>query len=383
MCRDHVDAGRLHLDEICIGIDEIVAQPRAVRQVRRDMDDVGVEVRDVGRTGGEHGDAAFERLRRPQPEHRLLDDDVRDQTPVRVEVRVAHGVARHEHAPRRGDRRNGRAAPVEEHEVWAQLRREPRALGDVRDGDPAREPTARSPAADRRYARERGDLQMVGRGVAPSVGTGHELLDGRRSLDQLGLLRAAAAHRDDDHPPVAREEARQVGGDRGLPDALAGADHRDRRQLERLERRWVEPEVGADVGQPGGQRPRRPLEPLDRPEHRLVGQVDHHLGRREPVDKWHAVVGVTFAELLGTPHEDRSLPVVGERLESIAHDRRVMLPVDERDGPHRRAVTSLSIRPVYFSYSPVDTSNWMIRSCPWNGYRRHTVTCDPSISTTL
>ena len=72
---------------------------------------------------------------------------------------------------------------------------------------------------------------------------------GRRRLDDLGLRRPAAAHRDDDDVAVAREQAREVRGDSRLPDALARADHGDRRQLERLEHRRVEPEVGADVRQ--------------------------------------------------------------------------------------------------------------------------------------
>ena len=40
---------------------------------------------------------------------------------------------------------------------------------------------------------------------------------------------------------------------------------------------------------------------------------------------------------------------------------------------HPRVVTSCSIRPVYFSYSNVSVENWMIRSCPWNGWRRQIV----------
>ena len=41
--------------------------------------------------------------------------------------------------------------------------------------------------------------------------------------------------------------ARDVPGDRGLPDALARSDHRERRQRERLEARRIETEVGALV----------------------------------------------------------------------------------------------------------------------------------------
>ena len=197
-------------------------------------------------------------------------------------------------------------------------------------------------------------------------GERNELVDGRRRLDHLRLGRAAAAHRDHDHVTVAGEQPREMSGDRGLPDALAGADHGDRGQLERLEDRRVEAEVGTDVRQAGRERARGPAKALDRPEHRLVRQVDDQLGGTEVVDERHAVVG-TAAKLLGPADEDRAHPLVRQLGQRIAHDRRVVLPVDQRDGPHRLVVTSRSIRPVYFSYSPVAVSNWMIRSCPWNG----------------
>ena len=61
-----------------------------------------------------------------------------------------------------------------------------------------------------------------------------------------------------------------------------------------------------------------------------------------------------------------------------------MLAVDQRDGAaHPRVVTSRSIRPVYFSYSKVAVENWMIRSCPWNGWRRQIVDVLPVTSITL
>ena len=76
---------------------------------------------------------------------------------------------------------------------------------------------------------------------------------------------------------------------------------------ERLERRRVEAEVGADVREPGGERPRRPAEPLAGPEHRLVGQVDHDVGPRpspKSSTERHAVVRVA-AQLLRAADEDR------------------------------------------------------------------------------
>ena len=102
----------------------------------------------------------------------------------------------------------------------------------------------------------------------------------RRRRDELGLRRAAAAHRDDDDAAVAREQSRDVARDGRLPDALAGADDGDRRQLERMERRRVEAEVGADVRKPEREEARGEREPQLRRQHRLVGEVDDDLRRR-------------------------------------------------------------------------------------------------------
>ena len=109
-----------------------------------------------------------------------------------------------------------------------------------------------------------------------------ELCDSRRRLDDLRLGRPAAAHRDDDDVAVTGEQPSEVRRDGGLADALAGSDHGDRRQLERLELRRVEAEVGADVRQACRERPRDPAEPLGRSEHRLVGEVDDDLGAPKP-----------------------------------------------------------------------------------------------------
>ena len=85
-----------------------------------------------------------------------------------------------------------------------------------------------------------------------------------------------------------------------------------------------------------------------------------------------APVGVPSLAVIGLGKRVGKTAVAGHvarvfARERLAHHRRVVLPVDERDRPHRGAVTSRSIRPVYFSCSPVDVSNWMIRSCPWKG----------------
>ena len=68
-------------------------------------------------------------------------------------------------------------------------------------------------------------------------------------------------------------------------------------------------------------------------------------------------------------------------------DRRVVLPVDDRDraprAAHPRVVTSRSILAVYFSYSYVWVENWMIRSSPWKGCRREIETWWSLTSITL
>jgi len=152
-----------------------------------------------------------------------------------------------------------------------------------------------------------------------------------------------------------------------LADALPGPDHRDRGELERLQARRVEAEVGAYVRQPGGERTGRPAKSLRRPEHRLVREVDDDVCPVEALDERHPIVA-SLSQLLGATDHDRADELVRQRGERITHHRRVVLAVDEGNGTrHRLAVTSRSIRPVYFSYSPVARSNWMIRSWPWKG----------------
>ena len=206
------------------------------------MDDVGLEVRDVGGPGGEHRDAALERLERPEAERRRhragqravdRDDEVGDEPAVRVEVRVdVVPVADEQDAPVDRDRRYRRAARVEEDDVRLALGREAGACDDVRDEHLAREPAARTAAADRRHAGDGRDLEVVRGGVPAGARELDEVVDGRPVLDHLGLGRAAAAHRDHDDVVLLREQRGEVRRQRGLPHALAGADHGDRRQVE-------------------------------------------------------------------------------------------------------------------------------------------------------
>ena len=173
--------------------------------------------------------------------------------------------------------------------------------------------------------------------------------------------------------------------DGGLPDPLAGADDRERRDG------WggqvlgrPKTEVSADVLEPLRERPARPEHALARSEHRLVREIDDDLRPRlvQRLDERDTVV-LAAAQLLRAADEDRADEVVRQFGERVTHDVPVMLAVDERDRVHDCVVTSDSILAVYFSNESVSVENWMIRSCPWNGYLRQTSTWDPDISTTL
>ena len=85
----------------------------------------------------------------------------------------------------------------------------------------------------------------------------------------------------------------------------------------------------------------------------------------------HAVAVDVAAELLGAADEHGGDDEIVDLLERRADDGRIVLAVDDRDhASHPRVVTSRSMRPVYFSYSNVSVENWMMRSSPWNGWRR-------------
>src|SRR5207248_9253821 len=102
----------------------------------------------------------------------------------------------------------------------------------------------------------------------------------------------------------------------------------------------------------------------------------------EALEERHADV-VPPAQLLRPAREPSADELVRQLGERVAHDRRVVLPVHHRQSSRHRVVTSDSIRAVYFSYASVSVENWMIFSCPWNGYLRHTSTCGPAPSITL
>ncbi len=128
-------------------------------------------------------------------------------------------------------------------------------------------------------------------------------------------------------------------------------------------------------------------------EHGLVGEVEHDVGLvpcKGLVERGleqHSVAVDVVAELLRAADEHGRDDRVLDLLERGADDGRVVLAVDDHDGTpssgHPRVVTSRSIRPVYFWYSKVSVENWMIRSSPWNGWRREIETWWPLISITL
>ena len=198
-----------------------------------------------------------------------------------------------------------------------------------------------------------------------------ERLQRRRDVRDLGIRRPTATHRHDHHLTRPCELPRDRAGHGGLPDPLPGPDDPERRQVERLECWRVEAKVGADVGQTRSEHATGEPKPFAWAEHRLVGEIDHDVDRREPLlqllDQRYPVV-LASAQLLGAARAPRRRHVVGQPGDRIPHDRRVVLSVNDDKRPrHDRVVTSPSIRAVYFSNSSVSIENWMIFSCPWNG----------------
>jgi hypothetical protein len=152
-----------------------------------------------------------------------------------------------------------------------------------------------------------------------------------------------------------------VAGNGGLADALARSDHRQGRQLERLEAHGIEAEVGAEVGKTRRQRAARELETAPRIDDRLVGEIDHGLGACrldaffQGVVQGNAVVLVA-AQLLGAADENGAQDLVRQRDERHANDVRVVLAVNQGQTLHL-LLTSSSIRVVYFSNSSVSAEN--------------------------
>jgi hypothetical protein len=178
-----------------------------------------------------------------------------------------------------------------------------------------------------------------------------------------------------------------VAGDGRLADALAGPDDRQRRQGERGVAGRLKLKVRPLVADARGESSARQPKTTRRVQHGLVGEVDHDLRLREPVlerGQERDAVLLAAAQLLGASGQPGAHDLVGQPGDRVADDGRVVLPVDDHESSlHRRDVTSPSILAVYFSNSSVSTANWMILSCPWKGYFRHTSTCVPENSITL
>ena len=122
------------------------------------------------RAGSEDGDPALERPGRTEPQLEILDDDVRDEPPIRVEVVVARLTASdHENPAVDVDGRDRGTAAVEDHDIGAALCCERGAGCDVRDEDRAGQAAARAPAADRRHTCERSDLEVIGGSMEPGA----------------------------------------------------------------------------------------------------------------------------------------------------------------------------------------------------------------------
>ena len=196
-----------------------------------------------------------------------------------------------------------------------------------------------------------------------------EIGERRRRLDQLGLGRPAPSHRDHDDVAVAGEQPREMRRDGGLADALAGADHRDRRQLERLVDGRVEAEVGADVRQAGRERARGPAEALGRAEHRLVREVDDHLGVRRSRRRAGRRSRRRRAASRVPPTRIAPTHSYGSSASASRTTGAIVLAVDQGDGLVITASSSPRARSARCTSRTraVARSNWMIRSCPWNG----------------
>ena len=321
------------------------------------------------------------------------DDEIGEQGAVRVEVagrdRCVLVRADDEDPAVGGDRRDRGAAPVEHDQVGLELLREPHAREHVRDPDRAREAAAAAPAADRRQAGERRRLEVVGRGVAPGAGELEQVGHGRPDLDDLGLGRARRA------PSPRRRRAGRARASAPTWPVTAVLPTRFPVPITATEGVAIASKRGGSsrksapsYGTPSA---RARAASLNRAGGPSTGSSERSsttsgacsaIAVLERGGERHAVV-LAAAQLLRAADEHAGDDLVGQLDESIPDHGGVVLPVDHGDGPHERDVTSDSIRPVYFSYSKVSVENWMMRSCPWNGWRRQISTWLPVISITL
>ena len=253
---------------------------RAIRKVCGHGDDLRLQMVGRSRSRREHGHAALNGLDRLEAElaaddgdvlqladrrHLVVvdagrDDEVGDEDAVGIEPGTdVLGARRDENAAVGGHRRDRGATPVEDDELRRELLGQPGSCSDVRARDLPGQPSAAPATADRAYACQRGRLEVVGSRVTSRPRQLEQAVQRRRGLDQLGLGRAATTHRDDDHVAVAGEHARELAGERRLPDPLAGADDGKRRKPERLVARGLEVEVRPEVAKIERERAARQL----------------------------------------------------------------------------------------------------------------------------
>ena len=213
---DDVDRGGLHLDEVRVGLDRTSSRaarrgrrgsPRRARRRRRGA---RRRSRPAVNTATRPSSGSAPRPQTPAATRRPLDDDGR-RSSRRYVLRYGSTLVPapdDEHAPVDGDRRDRGAARRRRRTTSgarSAARRAPSATFETKTR--AREPAARAAAADRRHARRaRRSRGGRTRRAGPAARERDEVVDGRRRLDELGLGRAAAAHRDDDDVAVAREQ---------------------------------------------------------------------------------------------------------------------------------------------------------------------------------
>ena len=272
---------------------------------------------------------------------------------------------------------------------------EPRALHHVRLERHAGERAAHAAAAHRRHAREHGVLEVVRRGVAARGGQRLEVLERHVGRRDHRLGRPAPPHRDDRGPAAAlAQDPGEVARHGGLARPLAGADDGEHAAVEVELARSAAARTTRSASRTrarGGARARRAAASRPRPARaRRPGRRRRSRPRREPPQRVLArLVRVELDPVVRdrvVQHLARHLLLAaaphradgGEPGDRVAHDRRVVLAVEQDDHPRHAQPCVVSPRSDgSFSYSCVRGSNEMIGSRSWNGYLRKTVTRSP------
>ncbi len=272
-------------------------------------------------------------------------DEVGEQQPVAVEVaRRDRGLllraddercaapSRRAAAPPRC-RRRARARAPERRRHALPPRRSRHATAPASPPPQRRQPTVSTPAkaAVSRWSEA---------ACRPARDSSSSVVDGGRDLHDLGIRRPSPPHRDDDDAPVAGEQLCDVARDRGLPDALAGAD--DRRATAGRTARTTGARSGSPSPRTGARAASTRLASRIRSggpstgssersrttsgvelDDRLVERLQR-AGRRSPLP----------AQLLGAADEHGRDHVVRQHGERVAYDGSVVLAVDHGDRSH-------------------------------------------------